>query len=248
VYTLPMDVSIESTQQLNPCVDIPFLDARLKSDIAALTGIPCDLLASKGNGNETSQRARTSTHQFHAAMDSIAQQLQMLLADVYRRAYHGKTDYRPRGQSHSTSLGSEKKVDSSGAQNNKNSIPLAAKVTNTTDKAIPSTIENKSVSPVSTTTARKPPFIQWMIEVAPPIEMDTVDDLVKLAGIEGALNPFEMRRIVQMLLYGKGTTAGSSSTLCTIPFKTNAASANVEGLPKEASIIPKPKEESKPKK
>ena len=28
------------------------------------------------------------------------------------------------------------------------------------------------------------------------LELDTVDDLVKLASIEGALNPIELRRVV----------------------------------------------------
>ncbi|KAJ1464529.1 hypothetical protein T484DRAFT_3644129 [Baffinella frigidus] len=103
VYTLPMDVSLEQTLELKPCVDIPFLDARFKNDIASLTGIPSELLAQRGVSKESSARTRTSTHQFHSAMDSIAQQLQLLLADVYRRAYHN-TDHRPRGQSWSTAL------------------------------------------------------------------------------------------------------------------------------------------------
>ncbi|KAJ1465770.1 hypothetical protein T484DRAFT_3635651 [Baffinella frigidus] len=31
VYTLPMDVSLEPTMELKPCVDIPFIDARFKN-------------------------------------------------------------------------------------------------------------------------------------------------------------------------------------------------------------------------
>jgi hypothetical protein len=247
VYTLPMDVSLEQTLELKPCVDIPFLDARFKNDIASLTGIPSELLAQRGVSNESSARTRTSTHQFHSAMDSIAQQLQLLLADVYRRAYHN-TDHRPRGQSWSTALSSEKKGQPPPTSSNKkNSLPHDPIVANTTDK------DNTSQKPQSiSNNARKPPVVQWFIEVAPPIEMDTVDDLVKLAAIEGALNPFEIRRIVQMLLYGKGTPAGSTSNLCTLPLNTNtnsnSNSTRTDGLPKEASIIPKPEADSPKKK
>ena len=48
-----------------------------------------------------------------------------------------------------------------------------------------------------------------------------MDDLVKLAGVEGALNPSELRRVVNMLLYGKGAPAGGSGNICTeVPTKT----------------------------
>jgi hypothetical protein len=252
VYTLPMDVSLEPTLELKPCVDIPFLDARFKNDVSSLTGIPSELLAGRGSSNESSARTRTSTHQFHAAMDSIAQQLQHLLKDVYRRAYHSKTDHRPRGQSWSTALSSEKKAPSSEKKNGESPetvhhpLPKDANIVNTTDKMA------CEAAQLTTKTSRKPPSIQWLIEVAPPIEMDTVDDLVKLAAIEGALNPFELRRIVQMLLYGKGTAAGSASNLCTLTPNTNPATdkgkPRVDGLPKEALIMPKPKVDSPKKK
>ncbi|KAJ1465919.1 hypothetical protein T484DRAFT_3635131 [Baffinella frigidus] len=254
VYTLPMDVSLEQTQQLNPCIDIPFLDSRFKNDIASLTGIPSELLANRGMANESSARTRTSTHQFHLAMDSIAQQLQLLLADVCRRAYHNQTDHRPRGQSWSTSLSSgenSQPPNTSTGKNSKppntstgkNSLPRDPIVANTTDKDI-----SQSKSQPIANNAKKKPVVQWFIAVAPPIEMDTVDDLVKLAAIEGALNPFEIRRIVQMLLYGKGTPAGSMSNLCTLPLNTKSNTTSTGGLPKEASIIPKPKEDPPKKK
>jgi hypothetical protein len=244
VYTLPMDVSLEPTLELKPCADIPFLDARFKNDISSLTGIPSELLTGRGGTNESSAKTRTSTHQFHAAMDSLAQQLQHLLKDVYRRAYHSNTDHRPCGQSWSTALSSEKKPKDS-PNTSKTPLPVDAKIINATDKTA------RESAQLTTKTSRKPPSIQWLIEVAPPIEMDTVDDLVKLAAIEGALNPFELRRIVQMLLYGKGTAAGSASNLCTIAPNTKSttdkSTPRVDGLPKEASIIPKPKEDT-PKK
>jgi hypothetical protein len=73
VYTLPLDVSLEQVPEMKPCADIAFLDARLKHDISSLTGVPSELLLSRGLANESSARTRTSTHQFHASMDNIAQ-------------------------------------------------------------------------------------------------------------------------------------------------------------------------------
>jgi hypothetical protein len=245
VYTLPMDVSLEQTQVLKPCVDVAFLDARFKNDISSLTGIPSELLTGRGMANESNARTRTSTHQFHAAMDSIAQRLQFLLAEVYRRAYHDTPDHRPRGQPWSSALSSGKKNEpppKTPKHPTRESVVL-----NTTDKLA-------QPPPVDTKNTRKPVTINWFIEVAPPIEMDTVDDLIKLTTIEGALNPFEIRRIVQMLLYGKGTSAGSMSKLCTLPLntqtgkKTDKNTTQAGGLPKEASIMPKPKVDSPKKK
>ncbi|KAJ1463960.1 hypothetical protein T484DRAFT_1758450, partial [Baffinella frigidus] len=92
LYTLPMDVSIEPTQHLVPCADIPFLDARLKHEISMLTGVPAELLTNRGVANESSARTRTSTSQFHTSMDNIAQTIQKLLREIYKRAYHGDTD------------------------------------------------------------------------------------------------------------------------------------------------------------
>jgi hypothetical protein len=250
VYTLPMDVSLEQTLELKPCIDIPFLDARFKNDIASLTGIPSELLSGRGISNESSARTRTSTNQFHAAMDSIAQQLQLLLADVYKRAYHSKTDHRPRGQSWSTSLSSEKSSRPPNPSNGKNSLPHDPITVNTSDK-----MTSKSKPQSTTDNTRKPPLVQWFVEVSPSIELDTVEDLVKLATIEGALNPFEMRRIVQMLLYGKGTHAGAASNLCTLQSSAslnknsnNNTTPPTDGLPKEAFVAPKPKVDAPKKK
>jgi hypothetical protein len=174
LYTLPMDVSLEQTQNLTPCADIPFLDNRLKHEISMLTGVPPDLLTNTGRGsaNESSARTRSSTSQFHTSMDNIAQVLQKLLQDIYRRAYHSDTSPSSSLQTES----SEKKLNKKAKK-------------------------------------RACPDIQWFLEVAPPISLDTVDDLVKLSGIEGALNSHELRRVVHMLLYGKGTSAGSGSDL-----------------------------------
>lgn len=60
--------------------------------------------------------------------------------------------------------------------------------------------------------------------MAPPLSLDTVDDLVKLASIEGAMTSSELRRVVQMLLYGKGIPTGSIIETSTISKQTNDSS------------------------
>jgi hypothetical protein len=189
LYTLPMDVSLESIPHLSPCEDIPYLDTRFKHEIAMLTGVPAELLTSHGVSNESSQRTRTSTAQFHTTMDNIAQTIQRLLRDVYKRAYHGNTVSR----GVPTSPMDDHETAAEGAGNRR-----ARK--NTT------------------------PRIQWFLEVAPPLSLDTVDDLVKLASVEGAMTPFELRRVVQMLLYGKGTPGGGMSKICTMSQKSPSLS------------------------
>jgi hypothetical protein len=246
VYTLPMDAELEPTMTLTPCSDIPFLDARLKNDISFLTGVPTELLLARGIANESNARTRTSTHQFHTAMDNIAQTLQRLLRQVYIRAYHGEHEVK-RGKTETSHNGGAKTETShnGGASGHTKShtytIPKGTLTVNTTDKLA---VDSNPISSKHGNT-QKPPAVQWYLEVAPILELDSVEDLVKLASIEGALNTFELRRIVQMLLYGKGTPAGSASNLCTQPTVKSTA---VDGeLPKEALIVPTPKPEQKSK-
>jgi len=231
VYTLPMDVSLEQTPELRPCSDIPFLDARLKHDISSLTGVPSELLISRGVANESSVRTRTSTHQFHANMDCIAQTIQRLLADVYRRAYHNdavSTFSFPGEYSSTKQRIVDKPQTNAGAAvdhatKKQRIIDAGASVDHAPEK--PTNNSHRSHDDPSKK-RRKPtitPKIEWFLEVAPMLELDTVDDLVKLASIEGALNPIELRRVVQMLLYGK--PAGSSS--CMGPIQSSDAKASV---------------------
>lgn len=210
LYTLPMDVSLEQTQHLTPCADIPFLDARLKHDISMLTGVPAELLTNRGgNANESSARTRTSTTQFHTSMDNIAQTIQKLLREIYTRAYH--TD---------TQTGTHRFTEN-----------------------------NNKAQKTPKTKTRTPPEIQWFLEVAPPISLDTVDDLVKLAGVEGALNPQELRRVVNMLLYGKGAPAGGSGNVDTeVPTKTTDDNPSADVKKPDGSPKQKEKPKSSPKK
>ena len=216
LYTLPMDISLESVPQLTPCEDIPFLDARFKHEIAMLTGVPAELLTNRGVANESSQRTRTSTSQFHTSMDNIAQTIQRLLRDVYKRAYHGKTVEKEMAAFPMGVVPDSKSNPTQGSGSHK--PPSADSVKH------------------RTSTHGTTPTIQWFLEVAPPLSLDTVDDLVKLAAVEGALNPFEIRRVVHMLLYGKGTPAGGMSKLCS-GAKTGAVSTPVGSL-----ITPPPPE------
>jgi hypothetical protein len=212
LYTLPMDISLETAPQLNPCEDIPFLDARFKHEIAMLTGVPAELLTNRGTANESSQRTRTSTSQFHTSMDNIAQTIQNLLREVYKRAYH------------ENSVDRDIKVSPMGVTTDKNNDK-----SNATDES-----SGKRRSSIK----EKTPSIEWFLEVAPPISLDTVDDLVKLASVEGALNSFELRRVVQMLLYGKGTPGGGTSKLCA----GTVAKQVITGMPAESFISPPPPE------
>jgi hypothetical protein len=44
--------------------------------------------------------------------------------------------------------------------------------------------------------------IDFDLHTVPPLQLETVDDLVKLAGLEGALTETELKRVVQQMLYG----------------------------------------------
>ncbi len=71
-----------------------------------------------------------------------------------------------------------------------------------------------------------------------------MDDLVKLAGVEGALNPQELRRVVNMLLYGKGAPAGGSGNVDTeVPTKTTDDNPSADVKKPDGS----PKQKEKPK-
>ncbi|KAJ1465986.1 hypothetical protein T484DRAFT_1757008 [Baffinella frigidus] len=219
LYTLPMDISLEPAPHLTPCEDIPFLDSRFKHEIAMLTGVPAELLTNRGVANESSQRTRTSTAQFHTSMDNIAQTIQRLLRDVYKRAYHGNTVDKEMA---AYPMGIRSK--SEGSESN-------ARHGNDDENSNEEASGRRRISKKETT-----PSIQWFLEVAPPISLDTVDDLVKLASVEGALNAFEIRRVVQMLLYGKGTPGGGASKLC------SGAKQATSGMPAESFISPPPPE------
>ena len=223
LYTLPMDVSLEPVQHLNPCEDIPFLDARFKHEIAMLTGVPAELLTNRGTSNESSQRTRTSTAQFHTTMDNIAQTIQRLLRDVYRRAYHGDTvnmsvgsgDLPTRSTQPASHPGNKHSTATASHPGNKHSTATASHPGDKHSTATESGGKRMA-------SKQRTPLIQWSLEVAPPLSLDTVDDLVKLVSVEGALNPFELRRVVQMLLYGKGTPGGGTSRLCAMATKKSS--------------------------
>ena len=44
VYTLPKNTSLESTPKLEPCTNLENLQFNMRSSIAKLIGIPCELL------------------------------------------------------------------------------------------------------------------------------------------------------------------------------------------------------------
>jgi hypothetical protein len=113
--------------------------------------------------------------------------------------------------------------------------PTDRPVMNTTNNTCKQPNERKRKACVPRT-----PDIKWYLEVTPPLALETVDDLVKLASVEGALNPNELRRVVHMLLYGKGTPGGGTSSI-----GTASKSASSSSLPPESFVHATPKEKPK---
>jgi hypothetical protein len=44
--------------------------------------------------------------------------------------------------------------------------------------------------------------IEFCLQTAPSLQIESVDDLVKLASLDGALTVTELKRVVQLMLYG----------------------------------------------
>ena len=52
--------------------------------------------------------------------------------------------------------------------------------------------------------------IEFALQTVPSLQLESVDDLVKLAGLEGALTETELKRVVQLMLYGHVLQPGHS--------------------------------------
>jgi len=150
VYTLPMDVSLDTTPQLTPCEDINYLDLRFKQNVAFCMGIPYEMLVADGSGGKVTSSVDSNKENFKANMSNIAGFLQRLLRNVYFKIYH------------STS---------------------SSKLQDASEKLKESDIE-------------------FALQTVPSLQLDNVDDLVKLASLEGALTATELKKLVQLMLYG----------------------------------------------
>ena len=92
VYTLPAHHHIDNAPQLQPCVDITYLQSKYKNDVCSLIGVPPELISSvqdKGEGPKQSAAASSSgmNRIFQAKMQAICFYLKTLLAEVYSTIY-----------------------------------------------------------------------------------------------------------------------------------------------------------------
>jgi hypothetical protein len=90
VYALPRDHDLVQQQNLEPCEDLAFLLEKFRHDVAALTGVPYEMIAGKGSGShETIRKTMASGRIFSTNMHEICRHLQTLLCRVYSAAYAG---------------------------------------------------------------------------------------------------------------------------------------------------------------
>jgi len=93
VYALPRDHDIIQQQNLEPCEDLTFLLEKFRHDVAALTGVPYEMIAGKGSGShETIRKTMASGRIFSTNMHEICRHLQSLLCRVYSAAYGTSSD------------------------------------------------------------------------------------------------------------------------------------------------------------
>ena len=89
VYALPRDHDIVQQQNLEPCEDLAFLLEKFRHDVAALTGVPYEMIAGKGGGShETVRKTMASGRIFSTNMHEVCRHLQCLLRRVYSAVYH----------------------------------------------------------------------------------------------------------------------------------------------------------------
>jgi hypothetical protein len=93
VYALPRDHDVVQQQNLEPCEDLTFLLEKFRHDVAALTGVPYEMIAGKGSGShETIRKTMASGRIFSTNMHEICRHLQALLCRVYSAAYGPSPD------------------------------------------------------------------------------------------------------------------------------------------------------------
>lgn len=89
VYALPRDHDLVQQQTLEPCEDLPFLLEKFRHDVAALTGVPYEMIAGRGGGShETVRKTMASGRIFSTNMHEVCRHLQNLLRRVYSAVYH----------------------------------------------------------------------------------------------------------------------------------------------------------------
>jgi hypothetical protein len=93
VYALPRDHDLVQQHNLEPCEDLTFLLEKFRHDVAALTGVPYEMIAGKGSGShETIRKTMASGRIFSTNMHEICRHLQTLLCRVYGASYRSSAD------------------------------------------------------------------------------------------------------------------------------------------------------------
>jgi hypothetical protein len=90
VFTLPRDHDVAQQPMLAPCEDLEFLLGKFQRDVAAVMGIPEEMIRSQvhgGGGQETARKTMATGRIFSANMCEVCRHLQALLAMAYERIY-----------------------------------------------------------------------------------------------------------------------------------------------------------------
>lgn len=90
VYALPRDHDVVPQATLTPCEDLQFLLEKYRHDVAALTGVPHEMISGKGaGGHETVRKTMASGRIFSTNMHEVCRHLQTLLVAVYCESFKG---------------------------------------------------------------------------------------------------------------------------------------------------------------
>ena len=93
VYALPRDHDLVQQQTLEPCEDLAFLLEKFRHDVAALTGVPYEMIAGKGGGShETIRKTMASGRIFSTNMHEVCRHLQSLLRACYCEIYSARPE------------------------------------------------------------------------------------------------------------------------------------------------------------
>ena len=87
VYCLPRDHQIAPQANLTPVEDIPFLYDKFQRNLAALIGIPYEMLAGNATSNENTRKTMTTGRIFISNMLQFCSHSQALLTQVYCEIY-----------------------------------------------------------------------------------------------------------------------------------------------------------------
>ena len=88
VFTLPRDHDVAQQPMLTPCEDLEFLLAKFQRDVAAVMGIPEEMIRAQSHGGqETARKTMATGRIFSANMTEVCRHLQCLLVAAYERIY-----------------------------------------------------------------------------------------------------------------------------------------------------------------